>query len=173
MVGKLGRSRDLKGEMYVTPWTDFPDRFLDLKEIYLDENGTWRLMKVQSSRLVSGRPVLKFKGINTPEAANRLTNRHLAVTSDQLVKLPEGTYYVFDLIGCEVFDEAGVKIGEVTDVQQYPANDAYVIRTIDNEEVLFPAVTEFVKEVDAKNRKIIVRNAGLCEKTKDKRDNEV
>jgi len=48
-----------------------------------------------------------------------------------------------------------------------------VIRTDDNEEVLFPAVTEFVKEVDAENRKIIVRNAGLFEKTRDKRDDEV
>lgn len=130
-------------------------------------------MEIESSRLVTGRPILKFAGIDSPEEAARLTNRHLAVTSDQLVKLPEGTYYVFDLIGCEVFDEAGVKIGEVTDVQQYPANDAYVIRTGAGEEVLFPAVTEFVKEVDAKKRRIIVRNAGLFEKTRDKRDNEV
>jgi len=159
--------------MYVTPWTDFPDRFLDLKEIYLDEKGTWQRMTVESSRLVSGRPILKFAGIDTPEAASRLTNRHLAVTSDQLVKLPADTFYVFDLIGCDVFDEGGVKIGRVTDVQQYPANDVYVIRTDDIEEVLFPAVTEFVKEVDAENRKIIVRNTGLFEKTRDKRDDEV
>ena len=169
----MGKSRDLKGEIYVTPWTDFPERFLDLKEIYLDEKGTWQRMEIESSRMVTGRPILKFSGINSPEAVSRLTNRHLAVRWDQLVKLPNDTFYVFDLIGCEVFDEAGAKIGEVTDVQQYPANDAYVIRTDDGQEVLFPAVLEFVKEVDAENRKIIVRNAGLFERTRDKRDNEV
>jgi len=130
-------------------------------------------MEIESSRLVTGRPILKFAGINSPEEAARLTNRHLAVTADQLVKLPKGTYYVFDLIGCEVFDETGVRIGEVVDVEQYPANDAYVIRTDNNEEVLFPAVLEFVKEIDAEHRKIIVRNAGLFERTRDKRDNEV
>lgn len=130
-------------------------------------------MEIECSRLVTGRPILKFAGINSPEEVARLTNRHLAVKMDQLVKLPEGTYYVFDLIGCEVVDEDGARIGEVTDVHQYPANDAYVIRTDDNETVLFPAVVEFVKQVDADNRKIIVRNAGLFEKTRDKRDNEV
>ncbi len=130
-------------------------------------------MKIESSRLVTGKPILKFAGVDTPEAASKLTNRHLAVKSDQLVKLPEDTYYVFDLIGCEVFDETGARIGKVTDVQQYPANDAYVIRTENNEEVLFPAVLEYVKEIDAENRKIVVRNAGLFEGTRDKRDNEV
>ncbi len=146
---------------------------MDLKEIYLDEKGTWQRLEIESSRLVTGRPILKIAGVHTPEAASKLTNRHLAVKSDQLVELPEDTFYVFDLIGCEVFDEAGTKVGEVTDVQQYPANDVYVIRTVDREEVLFPAVLEYVKEVDAENRKIIVRNAGLFEKARDKRDNEV
>ena len=92
-VGKLGKSRGLGGEIYVTPSTDFPERFLDLKEVYLADHGDWKRMQIASSRRVGCR-----------EDAARLTNRELAVDADQLVELPPNSYYTFDLVGCEVFE---------------------------------------------------------------------
>jgi len=162
LIGRLGRSRGVDGEIYVTPLTDFPDRFRDLQQIYLDEKGSWRTIKIERVRFIAGRPILKLEEINNPEDAGRLTNRNVAVTADQLVELPEGSHWVFDLVGCNVFDEAdGRRIGEVIDVLRYPANDAYVIKTDDGREILFPAVSEYVKEIDANEKKIVVRSAGL------------
>jgi 16S rRNA processing protein RimM len=161
-VGKLGRFRGVSGEIYVVPATDFPERFLDLEAVYVGDRDRWQRMEIEAAKIVSDRPVVKFKGINSKEAVAHLTNRPLAVTKDQLVKLPQDVHYVFDLVGCRVHEyRTDALLGEITDVLQYPANDVYVIRVGDGSEVLFPAVTHFVKEIDTGNKKVVIDSAGL------------
>jgi len=65
-VGKLGKVRGVKGEIYVTPLTDFPERFVGQKEIFIDNRGQWIKFTIASAFLVSGRPVLKLNGIDNP-----------------------------------------------------------------------------------------------------------
>jgi 16S rRNA processing protein RimM len=164
LVGRLGRARGVRGAVWVTPLTDFPERFGQLKEIFLNRKGAWEQVKVEWAQVISGRPVLKLAGYENREDVARLANSELAVTADQLVKLPAGTFYVFDLIGCTVMDEeSGSEVGEVIDVVRYPANDVYVIRDRAGREVLFPAVTDFVRKIDLDARKMIIRKAGLFE----------
>jgi len=146
--------------------TDFPDRFGRLKEIYLDRKGEWQRFEVEWAQIVSGRPVLKLAGFDDRDEIARLTNAELAITPDQLMELPKGTFYVFDLIGCEVIDEEnGERIGELVDVLRYPANDVYSIRTRTGREVLFPAVADFVRKIDIEGRKMTIRKAGLFDET--------
>ena len=162
-IGKIGKPRGVNGEMYVTPMTDFPDRFVGLKEIYVDSRGSWEKMTVTSSKLVAGRPVIGLEQVKNPEDASRLTNLTLAVPRDQLVKLPENTYFEFDLIGAEVIDHAaGVTVGKLEEIQHYPANDVYIIRKLDGSELLCPAITEFVRQVDVAAKKIVIVTAGLA-----------
>ena len=70
--------------------------------------------------------------------------------------LPENFYWVEDIINCEVFTTSGEKIGRVSEVLKTTANDIYVVSGVRNEEILIPAVKKIVKEVDIKNKKIIV-----------------
>lgn len=162
IVGKLGRPRGLTGEIYVTPETDFPQRFVGLKEIYVRDRNRWEKRSLISSRLISGRPALLFEDITTPEEAARLTNRDLAVPRSQAVALPDDTYYIFDLIGCDVLEEDTDRlIGQVVDVERYPANDVYVIKSTSGEMLRCLAVRQFVRKVDIQGRKISVLTAGL------------
>lgn len=173
-MGRLGRARGVRGAVWVTPMTDFPERFGHLKEIYLDRKGEWQKVEIEWAQMVSGRPVLKLVGYDNREEIARLTNSELAVTRDQLVELPKDTFYVFDLIGCEVIDEEnGERIGELADIVRYPANDVYLIRTLAGREVLFPAVTDFVKKIDIDGRKMIIRKAGLFDEADLEPDHEV
>jgi 16S rRNA processing protein RimM len=163
-VGILGKTRGIGGELYVTLLSDFPDRFDNLAEILVEDRGRWQTRRIESARVISGRPVLKFKDIDNREDAARLTNRKLAVPRNQVVPLPENTYYVFDLIGLKVVSEDdGSLIGEIVDVQRYPANDAYLIRKTDGQEVLLAAVARFVRQVDLESRKVVIDPAGLAE----------
>ncbi|MFQ5454000.1 MAG: ribosome maturation factor RimM [Candidatus Zixiibacteriota bacterium] len=163
-VGKLGRTRGLEGELYIIPLTDFPERFLNLNEIYLRKKDSWEMVQIVSTRFVSGRLVIKFKNINTREDASRLTNQDIAVPDDQLVELPDDTFYIFDLIGCNVIEEGSEKVlGKIINVEQYPANDVYVIKTIKEKEILFPAVKKFVKNIDIKNKKVTILTAGIID----------
>ena len=167
VVGKLGRSRGLHGDIYVTPETDFPERFNGLKEIYVQNRDGWKKMPLERTDFISGRPVLKFEGIDNPEEIARLTNRLLAVPRDRLVELPEDTFYIFDLIGCNVFQEGSEElIGEIVNVEQYPGNDVYVVRTTNDREILFPATKECIRSIDTDNRKIIVNGPGLLDSEK-------
>jgi len=164
LVGRLGRTRGVHGNIWIIPLTDFPDRFLDLKEILVSKRDTWELFRIESAQLLGSRPLVKFTGIDSREEAARLTNRELAVTSDQLVKLPPDTHYVFDLIGCEVLEsDSERRLGEVIDVRRCPANDVYVIRTNNGKEVLYPAVSDFVTRIEVEQKKIVVRSAGLLD----------
>jgi len=147
----------------VTPATDFPERFLDLSEVYLNYAGNWQKMVVTSARLIARRPLLRFDGINSREEASRLTNREIAVTDDRLVDLPDGSYFLFDLIGCSVVDsETGKKLGDIINIEQYPANDVYVI-SLDDRTALLPAVKEYVREVDIAHKRVIICRRGLID----------
>ena len=162
IVGKLGRTRGLDGEMYITPATDFPERFFELTSIFVRTQNEWESLPIEKVRMIGKRPAVKFKRINSPEDAASLTNRDIAVTKDQVVKLPDKMYYIFDLVGCVVKDKATDEtIGTIVDVEQYPANDAYVIETPEKEKIRFPAVKQFVHSVDIENKLVLVDRAGL------------
>ena len=70
--------------------------------------------------------------------------------------LPEGTYYIADLIGLDVYTEDGNLFGKVTDIYNTGANDIYTVKTQDGKEVLLPAIKDVIKQVDIQNQKIIV-----------------
>jgi len=162
-VGQLGRPRGTTGEIYVTLLTDFPERFENMTEIFVSSGNSWEKMKVLSSRFIAGRPVLQLENINSPEEAARMTNRYLAVPKSQLMKPREDSFFIFDLIGCEVVNESGDRIGSIVDVDELPANDAYIVKTEDGKRLIMAAVKRFVKKVDIENRKVVVDAAGLIE----------
>lgn len=164
VVGLLGRTRGIHGEIYVIPDTDFPERFLGLSEIYIDNRGRWEKIKLQSTSMIAGRPVVRFENVTTPEDAARFTNRKIAVLESEMVVLPEGSHYIYNLIGCSVIEEnTDNLLGTLENVEKYPANDVYVIKMPNGKRVLFPAIRHFVKRIDIDNRRIIVDPAGFPE----------
>ena len=163
-VGKLGRARGVHGELWVTPATDFPDRFLGLREIYVNNRGAWEKIRIISSRMISGRPVVALADVTNPEQAARLTNRELAVPREQLVQLPEDRHYIFDVVGCQAYAAGSNEpLGEVVDVVQYPANDVYVIRKADGGEMLCPAIKQFVVSIDTEHKRVTLVTDGLLD----------
>lgn len=163
-VGRLGRPWGVKGEIFVTPLTDFPERFDNIEEIFVSSKNDWEKKKVVSSKFISGRPVLLFENINSPEQASRLTNRYLAIPKNMVRQLPEGSNYIYDLIGCQVIDEkTGEAIGKITEVELFPANDVYMIETNDGKIKSLPVIERYVKKVDADSKKVFVDPSGLIE----------
>jgi 16S rRNA processing protein RimM len=133
-----------------------------MTEIFVSSGDTWTKMKVLESKMVSGRPVIRLEKVNSPEDAARFTNRYLAVTKDELIRPPKDNYYIFDLVGCSVYDEkTNDRIGQIIEVEEYPANDAYVIKTEDGHRLTLAAVKRFVKSVEIENKKIVIDSTGL------------
>ena len=100
--------------------------------------------------------LLKLEGINTPEQADLLRNAYLEVDRENAVPLKEGTYYIVDLIGLEVYTDEGKLLGKVDDIYNTGANDIYVIKDELGKQVLLPGIKDVIKNVDLEGEKIIV-----------------
>ena len=101
--------------------------------------------------------ILKLEGISDRDRAEALRGRELYVTEEDLPELPQGQYYVRDIIGMAVREENGTFLGEVTDVIQNTAQDIFEVQKQGGKKVLIPKVDEFVLNIDIEKKEILVR----------------
>ena len=157
LTGIVLKPKGLKGELKVQPVTDFPESFLKRRELFIGKTPDDATQhRVLSAKLNQGFAWIVFEGIGTREAAEAVAGYQLYVTRDLLEPLPDDRAYIHDLIGLEVLDENGGRIGTVSDVLEMPAHDVYEIET-GGRRVLVPAVEEFVEEIDLRKGVMVLR----------------
>ncbi len=154
-IGQIINIHGFRGDVKVYPLTDDISRFKKLKEVYVEENTQLVKYEVESLKFLSNTIAMKLKGIDTEEAANKLRNFYVKVDRKSAVKLPKDSYFICDLIDLEVYDGKSGRLGTVGDVLQTGSNDVYVVKT-GGKDILIPALKEVVKEIDMKNKKIMV-----------------
>lgn len=71
---------------------------------------------------------LTLLGVDSVEKAELLRGKFVTANRNDLPKLPDGKYYIVDMIGIDVV-VGGEVVGEVCDVQQYGSADVYVVKT--------------------------------------------
>ena len=148
-TGKIVGPHGVRGMVRVQPWADSGEFLRKFSNFYLDENGK-ETLEVKTVQPHGNVVLIAFRGVDTIESAEALRGKILYIRREDAA-LPEGRYFVSDLIGCAVFDsESGDKLGELTDVSKTGANDVWHIKK-DEKEYLLPAVGEVVKSVDIDN----------------------
>ena len=155
-IGEIVAPFGLAGEMKVRLETDFPERFDKLREVCVRRSEEEaQLYAVENTRPHKGQILLRLRGIASIEDAEKLRNTFLQVRPKDAVHLPKNEYYIYDLIGCEVFNHDGRSLGRLNSVLRGGGNDVYVIGE-GKAEVLLPAIKEVVREVDLTRRRIVV-----------------
>jgi len=155
-VGRIIKSHGLKGEVCVESFNDDPERLLSIRSIILEKrDGTVSPFEVEKARSLNSSVALKFRGVDDREAADSLRGSYLTVGLEELPRLSEDRYYIFELEGMDVLNPEGTRLGTVTRVEVYPANPVLVIVS-ESEEVLLPAVKEYILHVDTVKRHITV-----------------
>lgn len=144
IVGKVIGSWGILGELKIEVHSDAPQRFAPGGRLFI--NGSPFTIK-RSSKKINNNLVLHLQGIDTPEDANAHTGKWLEILHDQIHPLPKSKYYYFQLIGMQVFTMEGNYVGTISEILNTRGNDVYVVKT-DNKDVLIPALTDVVKEVD-------------------------
>ncbi|MBE6021477.1 MAG: 16S rRNA processing protein RimM [Clostridiales bacterium] len=152
-LGQIVNAVGLKGESKVYPYTDYKERFEELDSLYI-ENTVYKIEKV---RYMGEMAIIKFAGVSDRNAAEALKGKYLYIDRENARELGEDEYFVPDLIGLQVKDEAGENIGELCDVIQNSAQDVYEIKMPDGKTFMIPAVGEFILKVDMDNREMVVR----------------
>lgn len=152
--GKIVNIHGLKGEVKVMPWCDSPDFLCEFDVLYVGKEK--KAYEIESARVHKNMTLIKFKGINTPEAANEMRNRIVYIDRED-IELEDGTYFVQDLIGLTVKDaDSGEIYGEIKDVLQTGANDVYEIKNGDKT-YLVPAIEQVIIETDIDNAVMLIR----------------
>lgn len=157
VIGRVSRVHGLHGEVRVIPMTDRPERFEGLSGCVLwdtsrDEREARRISTARSHGDVV---LLRFEGDHSPEDAERLVGRLLAVPESEALPLEDGQFYPWQLEGARVITEDGRDVGRLTRIES-GAQDLWVVAAGDREH-LIPAVPEIVIEVDVKAGRVVIR----------------
>lgn len=155
-VGIITKTHGLRGEVKVFPTTDDVHRFKKLKEVILDTGREKITLEIEGVRFLKNLVILKFKGIDNINDIERNTGKSLYVTRENAVKLGKDEYFIADLIGIDVFDEEGRRLGVLKDVIETGANDVYSIELENSQELLLPAIKQCILDVDIDNKKMKV-----------------
>ena len=151
-VGLILRPRGLHGELKVQSLTNFPERFDVGATIYLD--GEPR--EVLASRYQAETAHIQIEGVRSRIEADQLRGFLLEVPESDRAELSEGEFYLDELEGCAVVDEAGNGVGVVREVLQPGANDVYVVAREGRSDLLLPAITGVVLEIRMEDRTVVV-----------------
>ena len=144
-TGKIVSVFGLKGEVKVQPWCDDPAFLCEFDTLYY-KSGT--PVEIERSRVQKNIVVMKIKGIDTVEEAQKIRNRVRYLDRDD-VELDEDTYFVQDLVGLKVVDlDSGREYGTLTEVSETGANDVYHIKSADGKMYYIPAIPSVVAETD-------------------------
>lgn len=155
-VGVISSTHGIRGEVKVYPTTDDNDRFYDLEEVWLDTGRDKLLLHVTGVKFFKNMVILKFKEFDNINDIEKYKGCDLLVDREHAVELEEGEYFIADLIGLKVVTEDGELFGTLEEVMETGANDVYIVKTTEGNEVLLPVIPECVLDVDLEEGKITV-----------------
>jgi 16S rRNA processing protein RimM len=155
IVGRFGAPHGVKGWLSVTSYTQPLDNIVSYRPWLIEERGQWREVRVVSSRPHGHRFLVEVDGVIDRNAAQQLVGRQIGVPEAALPAVADGEYYWKDLIGLDVVNEQGLRIGRVADLFETAANDVIVVRE-GEQEVLIPFVASVVKQVDIASGQMLV-----------------
>lgn len=155
-IGQIVNTFGIKGQVKIVPFTDDITRYDELKEIYVEKKNELKLFQIEQVNYKKNMVILKLKGIETVEEAEKLRNCYLKIDRKDAKKLPKDTYFIVDLLGLDVYTDEGNLLGKVDDIYNAGSSDIYVIKDELGKQILLPAIKDVLKEVDLENQKIIV-----------------
>ena len=155
LIARIEQLYGKDGFVKLKLFSDFPDRFLNLKKVYIDFWGDKKRFFVEDVNDLKGKIIIKFKKFDSPRDSQVLIDREIYVDEKDAVSLPDNHYFVHDLIGSEVVVEKE-RIGTISEVIKGKANDVLVVLTDDKNEKLIPFVLNFIEKFDAAKKRLIL-----------------
>lgn len=155
-VGTIVGAHGVEGELKMRLSTDDPEHLLTIKHVYLDD--ATRARTLLGVRFHAGMALIKLHGVWNREAAQALRGSVVRIAGKDARPLEPGEFYLYQLIGLDVFNDAGEKLGTVTDLIETGANDVLVIAPAGGgKEFLLPNIPEYVPTIDPANRRLVAR----------------
>ena len=148
-IGLIVKPHGLKGELKIKLHSPESNLILNIDEIYVDN----QIFKIDYSKKVSNGILLKFVSKNTRNSIEDLIGKKLFVNKDIIPLAPSGENYYFELIGSKVVYN-NVEIGTLIEIVETKANNIYVVKELNGNEILIPKTKSFIKKFN-KDKKIL------------------
>ena len=145
-IGKLTATHALRGEVRCVSYSDMADGLLDFDTLYVGADK--QPFEVEGGRLHKNVVLLKLRGIDDVQGADRLRGKSLFVRREDLAELPDQTYYIVDLVGLLAYLPNGELLGKIGEVIKTGARDVFDIRNEEGRSFLVPFTPEFVQDID-------------------------
>ena len=151
-IGKIVNTHGLRGHVKVEPWCDGIETFEYLDSIFI--KGTeYNIESVKPHKNIF---LLKLENIDDINVAEGLKGAVITADREKLPPLPEGTYYITDIIGLEVYEDEKY-IGKISDWIETGSNNVYIIKRPKGKDVLIPAIDDVIKKIDIENKTMSVK----------------
>lgn len=151
-IGKVTGPVGLAGGFKVYDYGDDPARYAGFKRIIIGD----KEYDIEKTGTRKGLVFLEVSGICDRNAAEGLRDMDVYIDEGELPELSDGTFYIKDLIGSEVTDEDGNRLGVLADILTNTAQDVYDVKTENGAHIYIPGVSEFILERDISNKRIKV-----------------
>ena len=154
-IGHIDNTHALKGELKVRNYSNNRKRYEELKNILVDIKGEYVSYDIENVRYQKDIVLLKLKGVDTIEEAEKLKGLSIYIDRKDAPKLNDEEYYIADLLGSEVY-EGETLLGVLDDIFTAGGADVYVIKKKGKEDLLLPALKSVILETDIENKIIKV-----------------
>ncbi|GJM39785.1 MAG: ribosome maturation factor RimM [Ardenticatenaceae bacterium] len=154
VIGVITKPHGIRGELRIKPYTDEPNRFTWLEQVYIGANDP-QPMEVEQARVHQDKVLLKLTAVTNRTDAEALRGQWLMVPEDQALPLEEGEYFLFQLKGLTVVTTDGETLGTLTEIIETGANNVFVVKG-DKGELLLPDIDDVVQEIDFNNGRMLV-----------------
>ncbi len=155
-MGRIVGAFGLQGWLKVKAFTGEVEALGEFSRWLVGAREGWREMAIEDFEVHSKGPVAKLAGCDDREGAEQLRGCDVAVTRAELGEADEGLLYWVDLVGLEVFDEAGGALGKVEGLFETGDTSVLVVAGAGSKERMIPFVPAYVKSVDREAKRITV-----------------
>jgi len=162
-LGLVGAPFGLKGFVKVKPFSGETSHFSRLKDVTLRRGDKEEKREVAEHVTKGETLLLRFAGIDKPEAAALLQGAEIVTGREYAAPLKEGEFYVEDLKGLEVTGTGGEVLGQITDVVEGGGGSLTEIKLLSNEKRFVPFRNEFFGDVDLLKGKIVLLEPWILE----------
>ena len=152
LIGKIVKAQGIKGEVKVECYLDSPAVLKKVSTLFVGTTSR----AVKSVRQSKDCWYVSFVGVDDRNTAETLRGWEVyALRTD--VELAEGSYFLEDVTGCDVFLDSGERVGEVVEVLQYGSADVYIVKD-GKKSLSFPWLKDLISNVDVQSKRITLNN---------------
>ena len=151
-AGQIVNTHGIRGEVKIVPWADSAEFLLGFESLYIDGQP----VKLLGSRVHKHFLIAQLEGVADINAAIALKNKLVYIRRAD-VQLPDGHFFIQDILGARAIDEAGTPFGTLKEILPLPGGDVYVIAGDHGQEHLVPDAPAFILEKNADEHFIRIR----------------